>query len=149
MRTNAVVATANEGKWRRSASEAEGKTREVLREKKKSQRQLARYYIDRGVNELEHGDKFWDSRFSARHIAQRVTPRIFASAFAPFSAPGTAPCRARSSIGDKVQDVAFSPDGTKIATSSYLVSMETGNCKATAVGRGHGQAAGRAAQTWR
>ena len=44
----------------------------------------------------------------------------------------------------EVNAVAFSPDGTKIATASSDVSGHKG--EAQALGRGHGQAAGQAAQ---
>ena len=86
---------------------------------KASNRQLALTYIDRGVNELEHGDH-WRG-FAMLGQAYRVTsdaPDLRLSVRSLLGAWDSAVPRILRQ-GGTVYAVAFSPDGTKIATASW------------------------------
>jgi WD40 repeat protein/serine/threonine protein kinase len=84
-----------------------------------AQRQLALSYIDRGVNELEHGDPWQGYAFlgQAYHAASDV-PDLRVSVRALLGAWDYDLPRVMTNDG-LVFTVAFSPDGTKIATASW------------------------------
>jgi eukaryotic-like serine/threonine-protein kinase len=85
--------------------------------KRQSQRQLALSYIDRGVNELEHGDHGQGYAFLVQaYRAASDAPDLRASTRAILGAWDFDLPRVLTSYGT-VRAVAFSPDETKIVTA--------------------------------
>ena len=104
---------------RTSAKRAEQKAKEALEAKKKTDRQLALSYIDRGVNELQHGDPA--RGFAILGQAYRATddaPDLRLSVRSLLGA-GIAHCRVRSTFTPARDDRCVSaPMGRRSATES-------------------------------
>ena len=118
---------------------AEAKTREAVNALKITSRQLALSYIDRGVNELENGDR-WRG-FAVLGQAYRMTSEFPDLRFSVRSLLGAWDgAMPRVCTHDlTVNAVAFSPDGTKIATASGYISSGEARLWDAATGRPLGE----------
>ena len=125
-RANATVAASNEANWQRSASEAEASAARADANAVKAdanaaraQRQLAMFYVNRGISELEHGNpglglallgQAYRAAVEANDGSLRRSVCSLLGAWEP-------------SVGRTIQcddgvylSLKFSPDGTKLAT---------------------------------
>ena len=86
-----------------------------------AKRQLALSYIDRGVNELEHGNHhrglaiLGQARSCARDGGDKQLQQVGRALLAGWATA----CEIRLQHEDLVEGLAFSPDGTRIATASF------------------------------
>jgi eukaryotic-like serine/threonine-protein kinase len=111
----AVVARDAESKARHVAEDERGKADSA---KRQVQRQLILSYLDRGVNEMERGDPLQGyAVLGQAYRAASEAPDLSASTRAILGAWNFDMPRVMRHDGSVV-DVAFSPDGTKIATAS-------------------------------
>jgi hypothetical protein len=113
-----LAATKSEQQERAAKNDAVQARNEAVESKNRAERQLALSYIERGTNELTHGDKQRGLAILGQaYRAVQNDPKLRASARALLGSWYGSGYR-RLDHGGLVNAVAFSPDGTKVLTGS-------------------------------
>ncbi len=115
-----VRAEENARKADASAKQADERAREARQEKEAASRQLALSYIERGINELKHGD----ARRGLAILGQAHHPAVDSNdaglrrSVCALLGAWQWTCGQPLFHDGKVADITFSPDGSKVATAS-------------------------------